>query len=70
MQVEYHGKPYTFVDFARSTVLPETFMILKGKDEILVAPTHDLSGLKHGGVSLNEIKSKCTIALPRLESQK
>ncbi|MGG4449611.1 hypothetical protein [Brevibacillus porteri] len=69
MQVEYHGKPYTFVNFARSTVLPETFMILQGEDEMLVAPTHDLSGLNHGGVDLNEIKSKYTSALPILESQ-
>ncbi|MCM3141696.1 hypothetical protein [Brevibacillus sp. MER 51] len=56
MQIDYHGKTYTVVDFARSTVLPEEFIVLKGDDEMLVAPTHDLSGLKHGGVSLNEIK--------------
>lgn len=69
MQLDYHGKTYTVVDFARSTVLPEEFIVLKGEDEMLVAPTHDLSGLKHGGVDLNEIKGKYTIALPRLESQ-
>lgn len=45
MQVTYHGKQYTVVDFARSTVLPEEFILLQGHGEYLVAPTHDLSGL-------------------------
>ncbi|MGK5512269.1 hypothetical protein [Brevibacillus formosus] len=56
MQLDYHGKKYTVVDFARSTVLPEEFIVLQGEGETLVAPTHDLSGLNFGGVALDEIK--------------
>jgi hypothetical protein len=45
MQVEYHGKRYSVKGFARSTVLPEEFLLLEGYGEYLVAPTHDFSGL-------------------------
>lgn len=69
MQLEYHGKKCTVVGFAHSTVLPEVFIVLQGDDEMLVAPTHDLSGLKYGGVDLNEIKGKYAITLPRLETK-
>lgn len=56
MTVTYHGKEYEIKGFARSTVLPEEFIVLQGEGEMLVAPTHDLSGLKCGGVALDEIK--------------
>jgi hypothetical protein len=45
MQAKYHGKLYDIKGFARSTVLPEEFVLLEGNGEFLVAPTHDLSGL-------------------------
>lgn len=45
MQIKYHGKLYSIKGFARSTVLPEEFLLLEGHGEYLVAPTHDLSGL-------------------------
>lgn len=45
MNLSYHGKEYKFVGFARSTVLPEEFIVLEGHGEFLVAPTHDLSGV-------------------------
>jgi len=45
MQAKYHGKLYDIKGFARSTVLPEEFILLEGHGEILVAPTHDLSGV-------------------------
>lgn len=57
MQLEYHGKTYSVVGFAKSTVLPETFIVLQGQKEMLVAPIHDLSGLKHQGVSLDELRA-------------
>ena len=69
MQLHYHGKEYSIMGFARSTVLPEVFILLQGEDEMLVAPTHDLSGLAYGGVGLNEIKAKNTFPIPRLEAQ-
>ncbi|HZG16934.1 MAG TPA: hypothetical protein VE710_18240 [Candidatus Bathyarchaeia archaeon] len=56
MELQYLGKTCEFVDFARSTVLPEEFLVLRCGDEILVAPTHDLSGLKYGGVDLEKVK--------------
>lgn len=56
MQLNYHGKEYTVLGFARSTVLPEVFILMQGHGEMLAAPTHDLSGLKCGGVALDEIK--------------
>lgn len=46
MQAKYHGKLYDIKGFARSTVLPEEFILLEGHGEFLVAPTHDLSGVK------------------------
>lgn len=45
MQAKYHGKLYDIKGFARSTVLPEEFIVLEGHGETLVAPTHDLSGV-------------------------
>ncbi|USG65197.1 hypothetical protein NDK47_24245 [Brevibacillus ruminantium] len=46
LQVDYLGKQYTAVGIAKSTVLPEEFILLQGHGEYLVAPTHDLSGLR------------------------
>lgn len=55
MNITYHGKQYKVIGFARSTVLPEEFILLRGQDEYLVAPTHDLSGITFGeGASSNE----------------
>lgn len=55
MEVTYHGKQYAVIGFARSTVLPEEFIMLYGHGEYLVAPTHDLSGITFGeGASSNE----------------
>lgn len=55
MNITYHGKQYTVIDFARSTVLPEEFILLYGHGEYLVAPTHDLSGITFDeGASINE----------------
>lgn len=55
MEVTYHGKQYVVVGFARSTVLPEEFILLYGHGEYLVAPTHDLSGIAFNeGASSNE----------------
>lgn len=68
MQIQYHGKEYNLMGFARSTVLPEMFILLQGENETLVAPTHDLSGLTIGGVGLNEIKGKYTFKNPRHET--
>lgn len=56
MNLSYHGKEYTVLGFARSTVLPEEFILMQGHGEILAAPTHDLSGIKSDGVPLNDIK--------------
>ena len=69
MELQYHGKACTFVGFARSTVLPEVFIVMQCGEEMLVAPTHDLSGLKHGGVGLDEIKGEYTFPIPRFETQ-
>lgn len=69
MELQYHGKTCAFIGFARSTVLPEVFIVMQCGEEMLVAPTHDLSGLKHGGVGLNEIKVKNIFPFPRLEAQ-
>jgi len=69
MTFNFHGQEYSVMGFARSTVLPEVFILLQGENEMLVAPTHDLSGLKYGGADLNEIKGKYTFPIPRLETQ-
>lgn len=60
MEVTYHGKQYKVIGFARSTVLPEEFILLQGHGEYLVAPTHDLSGITIDGEVQNFETTKAT----------